>query len=219
MSKATDKLKQKIKDLERFTATYTYTESFRNIAEQALVRFLRRVRSGMDYEEAPFPALDPKYIKVRKNFRNSLDKTTNPSKSNATATGQMLKSLVMRILPTGFILIFSNTGRPNQLTTRRFKKLSAKAKSSLNIKKVVSNPAKKSFLVRPGSFNISGYGGINKRTNLAGQSKVKDISNAELAEHYDKRRNLLGFSMSDMKRIEAAIRKDLREYFKRRISK
>jgi hypothetical protein len=211
MGKNADILKRKIQQIEKLSRDYPGTSEFRKVAEDALINFIKRVKRGIDYEGAQLKPLDPKYIKTRTEFSANLDSSTRPNKSNATSTGQMLKSLVIKMLPRGFELLFSNTGRPDSLTTfRKFKKLSGKAKKSLGIKDIKKNSEKKSSLEGTGFFNIASYKGIDKKTNLAGRLKPREISNAEVADHYNQRRNLLGFSEPEIERIVRAIKRDLR---------
>lgn len=73
-------------------------EVMREIGEEVIAAVVKRSRNGLGVKkpagkEKPFPKLSKKYKNFRKTFGKLDKKTTTPTKSNITLTGQMLRSV------------------------------------------------------------------------------------------------------------------------------
>jgi hypothetical protein len=116
MSKNTDKIKEKIRRLERIKVDYITSSDFAAIADRALVNFIKRVKRGLMPDLSAIPGFTSEsYVKRRKQFSFQLGELGKPNKSNATATGQMLEAMAKEITATGFKLIVQSTGRVGEL--------------------------------------------------------------------------------------------------------
>lgn len=86
--------------LERAT-TQGLIKAARLLAKMIPDVIRERTSSGMGLKNE-LPALSKSYIKFREKYSRKLAKTTSPSKSNLTATGQMLRAIVGEA--SGFIV-------------------------------------------------------------------------------------------------------------------
>lgn len=122
MSKNTDKIKATIKKLEGLKSEYISSSEFDEVAEKALINFVKRVRRGLMPDLSAIPALESKaYLKLRKDFSFQLGELGKVNKSNATATGQMLEAMAFEIVKNGFKLLVKSTSRQGELGDRKSK--------------------------------------------------------------------------------------------------
>lgn len=117
MTKPSDvilKVKKKIDGIEK---EYVKSEDFKVVAESALIDFIKRVRRGLMPQLDQIEKLESEaYLKLRRKNKGQLGEQGKPTKSNATATGQMLKAMKYKILPNGFLLFVDNSNRSKELS-------------------------------------------------------------------------------------------------------
>lgn len=123
-------LKEFEKEYIRSLTTVFNRTYFLSLARRARDLIYARVKSGMgvdnDQDSAPvkirlFP-LSPKYVKIRSRLQEAgrLGRAarlgTTPGKSNLTLTGQMLESIAIDDLPSGFRLTIPESDRDDGKT-------------------------------------------------------------------------------------------------------
>ncbi len=95
--------------------SYIKSRQFEIVAEQALVDFIKRVKRGLMPDLSKIPELSEDYQDVRQRYKKGLGKLAKASKSNATATGQMLDAMVYKITQDGFALYVKDSTRSKEL--------------------------------------------------------------------------------------------------------
>lgn len=138
--KASSKIRKVINFIERETRNYTKSPSFKEIANQATIDFVKRVQRGLMPDLGRIPKFDPpkgSYVQLRKRNKTKLGEMGKVNKSNATATGQMLKSIKNVVTSTGFIIFPQNTSRSGELSGAESKLTNAKVASFYAIKRKI----------------------------------------------------------------------------------
>lgn len=122
MSKNEEKIKKKIAEFGNIKEIYIKSDRFKEVADNALENFIKRVRRGLMPDLGAIPKLESKeYIKLRKLFSFQLGELGKVNKSNATATGQMLEAMAKEITSTGFQLMVKPSSRAGELGDRKVK--------------------------------------------------------------------------------------------------
>ncbi len=86
------------KDLDRGVKEAFYKKTMKELGELAIDAIVERTQKGYGVEKTggsnrKFKPLSASYIEYRRRNRQKLDSTTNPTKSNLTFTGRMLRSM------------------------------------------------------------------------------------------------------------------------------
>lgn len=89
------------KELQTGIKQSFYKKTMREIGEIAIEQIVERTRDGYSVQKTGamkrrFKPLSPTYIEYRKRYRDRLDSTTAPNKSNLTFTGRMLRSMKIK---------------------------------------------------------------------------------------------------------------------------
>jgi len=124
MTRPRDVLLKVKKNIAGIEQEYLKSSEFEAVASNAAVDFVNRVKRGFMPDLSKIAGFTSEaYIKARKKFRSNLGDRATPTKSNATATGQMLADIVYRMTPSGFRIFINGTsrrpgmdGRPSKLT-------------------------------------------------------------------------------------------------------
>jgi len=116
------KVKKQINGIEK---EYLKSAEFETVARNALIDFIKRVKRGFMPSLGKIPEFKrpndgkpSKYIELRKKNANNLGDLAKPSKSNATATGQMLNAMIHQVTEKGFILYVRDSRRGPDITGR-----------------------------------------------------------------------------------------------------
>lgn len=115
MSKPSDVLNKKIKEMEQVIPQYLKSQELENVARGALVDFIKRVKRSIMPDLSQIPSLSDRYIKIREKNKSKLGSQGKPRTSNATATGQMLNAVKYVITNRGFVLFVDATSRSKEL--------------------------------------------------------------------------------------------------------
>lgn len=116
MTKPEDVIRKKKEKIQKSLATYTSSVSFKEIVEKSLVDFVKRVKRGYLPELSAIPKLSEEYVEQRRRYKANLGELAKVSKSNATATGQMLEAMTYKIIQDGFILYVASSSRRGELS-------------------------------------------------------------------------------------------------------
>lgn len=117
-SKVILKVKKEIEGIEK---QYVNSAEFEAVAVSALAAFVARVRRGLMPSLSKILGFEKsddgksKYIDIRKKNAGKLGELGKPTKSNATATGQMLSSMKHEMKPNGFTLLVPESSRSKEL--------------------------------------------------------------------------------------------------------
>lgn len=117
MSKSpADQIEAINKKYQKVIPTYLKSKAFEEIAMKALEDFIKRVKRSLMPDLSKIPELSDSYIETRQKYKANLGKLAKASKSNATATGQMLDSMIAEVTVSGFALIIQDTARNKELS-------------------------------------------------------------------------------------------------------
>ena len=117
MTKPSEVLLKVRKNIQGIERGYVKSEEFKLVAQNALIDFIKRVKRGFMPSLGEIPKLKSEpYIKVRTKYKSGLGELGKPNKSNATATGQMLKSMLFKIKENGFTLFVPDSNRTRELS-------------------------------------------------------------------------------------------------------
>ena len=115
--KASEALMEKKKQIDRAIPAYIKSKEFELVAIKALEDFIKRVKRGIMPDMAKIPALGSEaYIELRKKYSGNLGRLAKATKSNATATGQMLDAMTYEMTQQGFILFVADSQRNGELS-------------------------------------------------------------------------------------------------------
>lgn len=95
---------------------YIKSKQFEIVAMSAMNDFIKRVKRGYMPDMSKIPGLSDSYMELRERYKKNLGKLAKVKLSNATATGQMLDSIVWEITSVGFALVIRDTARSKELT-------------------------------------------------------------------------------------------------------
>ncbi len=110
------------KNVDNALKEYATSPEFEEVAKGAAVDFVKRVQRGIMPDGSKIDALtSEKYIELRKRNSSNLGEQGKPNKSNATATGQMLKALTYSMKPNGFLLFIKPSARSGELNNSKSK--------------------------------------------------------------------------------------------------
>lgn len=107
------------KNVDKAVIEYAKSAEFEAVAKNALVDFIKRVKRGLMPDLGKIEDLGEKYKDYRKKNSSDLGNQGKPSKSNATATGQMLDAMEYKMKPNGFLLYVKNTSRSKELGSKK----------------------------------------------------------------------------------------------------
>lgn len=112
------KVKKNIQNVEK---EYVKSNEFESVAKNALIDFIKRVKRSLMPDLSKILGFEKddsgksKYIDLRKKNAGKLGDQGKATKSNATATGQMLSSMKHEMKPSGFTLLVQSTQRNGEL--------------------------------------------------------------------------------------------------------
>lgn len=105
------------KNIQGIEKVYVNSPEFKLVAGKALIDFIKRVKRGFMPDLGEIPSLEnDQYIELRTKNKSSLGDLAKPKKSNATATGQMLKAMKFQMKPNGFLLFVDSTKRAKEIS-------------------------------------------------------------------------------------------------------
>lgn len=107
------------KNIGNAVEDYAKSSEFEAVAQGALVDFIKRVKRSLMPDLSPIDPLDEKYKAYRKKNSSDLGEQAKANKSNATATGQMLKAMTHQMKPNGFLLYVKSSSRSKELGNRK----------------------------------------------------------------------------------------------------
>lgn len=121
MTKASDVLLRTRKNIQGIEQQYVKSEEFKQVAQGALIDFIKRVKRKFMPDLGEIPVFTKKngvskYVEMRERNKSSLGDLAKPKTSNATATGQMLKAMTYQMKSNGFLLFVQNTTRSKELS-------------------------------------------------------------------------------------------------------
>lgn len=130
MSKNTDKLQRLIKKSQKIIPDTITPAVSKELGDKYAQRIRKRTSSGFGVDSSgtqeKLKKLSDEYKEVRRKFKQNLDSSTSVSKSNLTATGQLLGAMTGEAANAKVIITFKNirgkdlTGRdPDGLTNRQ----------------------------------------------------------------------------------------------------
>jgi len=98
-------------------------------AKSTMEKVIKRTKAGIG-TEGDLKELSTSYIEFRKRWSSFLAKDTSPSKSNLTATGQLLEALYYRVVGTRFFIKVNSKNRDEGLGGEELVKVQVTKKKS-----------------------------------------------------------------------------------------
>lgn len=136
---AKDDLKKFARNLRRGVSETVSKKSMRLYGNYAIKTIVARTRKGRGVSrtgsaERSLRRLSPSYVRFRRKNRFKLDKTTKPSKSNLTFTGQLLRSMRVTFVSDRLVRWGPNKRiRKGGITNERLGEIVAKARPFNNL--------------------------------------------------------------------------------------
>ena len=116
-------LEAQVKNLGGITKRFSKAKKSEilRLAKKLVVEVIKkRSRAGRSQVGGDFDALSDKYMETRRRYKKNLSKHTSPSKSNVTATGQMIDAIFAAIDSSGRVSVdVKDTKRKKELTGKR----------------------------------------------------------------------------------------------------
>lgn len=145
MEKPSEILHKKAKEMEKLIPDYMNSSDFKKVHENALINFIKRVRRGLMPSLSAIDGLKASYEKIRQIYKSNLGYQGKPTKSNATATGQMLEAMTSEKTDRGFVLYVKDDFRTKELTGANPKLLNSEVAHYYAIKRKIFDFSKPEF--------------------------------------------------------------------------
>lgn len=138
-------LSKRADEVRKFVPDYIRSKEFEKIADDAVIDFVKRVKRALTPTLSPIKALKKEYIAVREKYSKNLGDLASPGKSNATATGQMLKAFTKIMTPKGFIIYPKDTHRKGELNNSKSRNSNQEVAAYYNIRRPIFDFSKPEF--------------------------------------------------------------------------
>lgn len=104
------------KKYNKIIPDYLKSKEFELVAKTALKSFIDRVKRGFMPDMSKIPDFtSDAYFELRNRYKANLGRLGKVKKSNATATGQMIDSMLHEVTRDGFFLYVSESTRKGEL--------------------------------------------------------------------------------------------------------